>query len=191
MYCAFVKDCEKVAAYLKDQGISATVYNGQMEEGEKSEAFRSWMTGEVQVVVGTNAFGMGVDKPDVRWVLHYHLPSSMEACLQEMGRAGRDGLASNCTILYSAKDVNDIMNKLKNNEDIGNKRGQALDDVKHFCLNNRRECRHFILLKHFEDEAKRPVQVSLAPSVTPVSPRVPCKCPRLHERGVGRPNSHE
>ena len=59
MYCAFVKDCEKVAAYLKDQGISATVYNGQMEEGEKSEAFRSWMTGEVQVVVGTNAFGMG------------------------------------------------------------------------------------------------------------------------------------
>ena len=107
------------------------------------------------MVVGTNAFGMGVDKPDVRWVLHYHLPSSMEACLQEMGRAGRDGLASNCTILYSAKDVNDIMNKLMNNEDIGNKRGQALDDVKHFCLNNRRECRHFILLKHFEDEAKR------------------------------------
>ena len=52
MYCAFVKDCEKVAAYLKDQGISATVYNGQMEEGEKSEAFRSWMTGEVQVPGG-------------------------------------------------------------------------------------------------------------------------------------------
>ena len=119
-------------------------------------------------MVGTNAFGMGVDKPDVRWVLHYQMPQSMEACMQEMGRAGRDGLASNCLILYSAKDLNEINTKL-NNDDLSTRRQNALYDVKNFCMNNRGQCRHVIMLEYFEDSG-------LATWETPCRVCDTCRC---------------
>ncbi|MDO8896458.1 MAG: helicase-related protein, partial [Bacteroidales bacterium] len=88
--------------------ISATYYHAGLEAKQRDERQRSWMKGHFKVMVATNAFGMGIDKPDVRLVVHMDLPDSLEAYFQEAGRGGRDGKDSQAYLLVSEQDVKQL-----------------------------------------------------------------------------------
>lgn len=91
VYCQTRKSVKFVAMTLHKNGISAGIYHGGMNKEERQKMLTAWLKGEIKVMVATNAFGMGIDKPDVRFVLHYEFPASLEAYFQEAGRGGRDG----------------------------------------------------------------------------------------------------
>jgi ATP-dependent DNA helicase RecQ len=104
VYTATVKAAVAVHEALVAAGEPAGLYHGKLPASERTAAQEAFMNGEQRVMVATNAFGLGIDKPDIRFVLHYQLPSGLEAYYQEAGRAGRDGLASLCTLLYLRAD---------------------------------------------------------------------------------------
>ena len=108
IYCATRKQCEQVFeiadAALAKVGQRAGLYHAGLDSDLRTEMQRDWLAGERQVLVATNAFGMGIDKPDVRFVVHCACPDSLESYYQEAGRAGRDGLKSRCVILYHFAD---------------------------------------------------------------------------------------
>jgi ATP-dependent DNA helicase RecQ len=99
------KECEELAASLKRAGVDAAHYHAGMEAAERSSVQERFMTDELSVVVATVAFGMGVDKPNVRFVVHASVPGSLPAYIQEAGRAGRDGKPGECVILYRGADL--------------------------------------------------------------------------------------
>lgn len=105
IYAATRKTVEEVSRQLERKGISVTMYHGGLGDREREEAQRAFVENRVDIIVATNAFGMGIDQSNVRFVIHYQLPSSIEAYYQEAGRAGRDGLPSDCVLLYAPQDV--------------------------------------------------------------------------------------
>src|SRR5207253_9313961 len=86
-------------------GLGVELYHDGMEDRERSRAQDAFMHGDAQAIVATNAFGMGIDKSDIRFVAHFHLPGSIEAYYQEVGRAGRDGRPSDCVLLFNYADT--------------------------------------------------------------------------------------
>ena len=104
VYAATIRHVEELHARLAADGISAVRYHGRLGARERHAAQDAFMSGEAAVVVATNAFGMGIDKPDIRFVIHYDLPGSLEAYYQEAGRAGRDGHGSRCLLLFDDAD---------------------------------------------------------------------------------------
>jgi len=104
IYVATVRAVEELTQFLAGWGIEAEGYHGRLSAKRRTEAQDRFMEGRVKVMVATNAFGLGIDKPDVRYVIHYHLPGTLEAFYQEFGRAGRDGLTAHCTLLYDPED---------------------------------------------------------------------------------------
>ena len=104
VYCATVRAAKVVHAWLAQQGVKAELYHGRLGARERTERQEAFMSGRTQTMVATNAFGMGIDRPDIRYVAHYQLPGSLEAYYQEAGRAGRDGKESRCTLLYDHAD---------------------------------------------------------------------------------------
>ncbi|KAF9595359.1 hypothetical protein IFM89_000277 [Coptis chinensis] len=104
IYCTTVKDTKQIYMSLQDKRIKAGIYHGQMSGKDREESHRSFIRDEVHVMVATVAFGMGIDKPNIRCVTHYGCPKSLESYYQERGCYGRDGLASICWLYYTRSD---------------------------------------------------------------------------------------
>ena len=104
-YCATRKQTEELAQFLREKGVAAAAYHARLPPETKKNTQKSFIAGELRAIAATNAFGMGIDKPDVRLVVHADIPGSLENYLQEAGRAGRDRATAHCVLLYVTDDV--------------------------------------------------------------------------------------
>uniref|UniRef100_A0A8C8DMF5 RecQ-like DNA helicase BLM n=1 Tax=Oryzias sinensis TaxID=183150 RepID=A0A8C8DMF5_9TELE len=152
VYCLSRNDCDAMAESLKRAGIQALSYHAGLSDGDREYVQSKWINQDgCQVICATIAFGMGIDKPDVRYVIHASLPKSVEGYYQESGRAGRDGEISHCILFYSYTDVHRIKRIIMDRE--GDSHTKAthfnnLHSMVHFC-ENVMECRRIQLLAYF------------------------------------------
>ena len=114
VYCATRQGVEDVCQSLQDHGIAATRYHAGLSDEERKENQDAFQYDRASVMVATNAFGMGIDKSNVSFVIHYNMPKSLEAYYQEAGRAGRDGAPADCILLFAPKDVNTALFFIRN-----------------------------------------------------------------------------
>lgn len=110
IYCMTCKEAEALAQYLRDSGLSANFYHGELPNSERATRQNQWMAGILKCVCTTIAFGLGIDKPDVRYVVHATMPQSLEAYYQQIGRAGRDALRSDCVMFWHPRDAQRVTN---------------------------------------------------------------------------------
>ncbi len=151
VYCASRKTADSLGRKLNEDGIAAKPYHAGLEGGERSRHQEMFLRDDVRVVTATIAFGMGINKPNVRFVVHHDLPKNIESYYQETGRAGRDGLPSECVLLFSAADVvkqtRFIEEKSEQEQRIAH---EQLRQMVHFA--ETRECRRSVLLRYFGEE---------------------------------------
>jgi ATP-dependent DNA helicase RecQ len=152
VYCLSKRKTEETAAWLRDQGYDALAYHGGMDKAAREANQMRFQHGEAVVMVATIAFGMGIDKPDVRFVAHFDLPGSIEAYYQETGRAGRDGLPSDTLMLYGSEDIA-LRSRFIEESDAPDQRKrterQNLDAL--LGLAETASCRRQVLLSYFGD----------------------------------------
>jgi ATP-dependent DNA helicase RecQ len=153
VYCLSRKKTEETAKLLNDNGIRALPYHAGMEAETRRRNQDIFMTEEHVVMVATIAFGMGIDKPDVRYVFHTNLPASMEAYYQEIGRAGRDGMPAEASMLYGLDDLRlrrMFIDQENGSEDHKRREHKRLDTLVAFCETP--ECRRQSLLSYFGED---------------------------------------
>ncbi|KAI0817216.1 hypothetical protein GGR55DRAFT_619440 [Xylaria sp. FL0064] len=151
VYTLSRKSTETIAKKLRDQGIACHHYHAAMDPTEKVQIQRDWQQGKIKVVVATIAFGMGIDKPDVRFVIHQSIPKSLEGYYQETGRAGRDGEASECYLYFNFGDVTQLRKMISDgdsSEEQKERQRNMLGTVAAFC-DNQTDCRRVEILRYF------------------------------------------
>jgi ATP-dependent DNA helicase RecQ len=148
VYCASRKSTESLARDLNQDGISAKPYHAGLTASERSKHQEAFLRDDVRVITATIAFGMGINKPNVRFVLHYDLPKNLESYYQETGRAGRDGLPGECVLLFRPSDVAKQLHFIdeKSEKEARIARAQ-LQQMVHFA--ETRKCRRVALLEYF------------------------------------------
>ncbi|EDV97333.1 GH16802 [Drosophila grimshawi] len=180
IYCRTRDQVERVAVGVSKQGIAAIAYHAGLKTADRVEVQEAWMRGDKAIICATNSFGMGVDKPSVRFVIHWDVPQNVAAYYQESGRAGRDNLPSYCRLYYGREDVRSIRFLLQHDAQRARGRGdremlteralRQFERIVDFCEQTR--CRHKLFADYFGDPApdcrgqcdvcKRPKQATKA-----------------------------
>ncbi|RZL36737.1 MAG: RecQ family ATP-dependent DNA helicase, partial [Pedobacter sp.] len=152
IYCLSRKNTESLAKSLKDVGIKAEYYHAGLSSEERNNVQDRFIKDQTQVICATIAFGMGINKPDVRWVIHYNLPKNIEGYYQEIGRAGRDGLKSEAVLFYTFADIISVKNMIEDSSQ------RELQTVKLERMQQYAEsmiCRRKLLLNYFGESSDK------------------------------------
>ena len=155
VYCGTRKSTESLARNLAEDGVSAKPYHAGLTTEERTKHQELFLRDDVRIVTATIAFGMGINKPNVRFVVHYDLPKNLESYYQETGRAGRDGLPGECVLLFSPSDVMKHLHFIDEKSESEARIARAqLQQMVHYA--EARECRRATLLKYFGEELSPP-----------------------------------
>jgi bloom syndrome protein len=169
IYTLFRKDCESLAARLRTDGIGAKPYHAGLPHSERADALAGWVANRpgYDVIVATTAFGMGIDKENVRFVAHWQIPKSFEGFYQEAGRAGRDGKASLCILYYGREDRDRAASMMARDQQRQPQKGPNVESQKEQLVNRARSlqalveycedtgrCRHKAIARYFKDEGE-------------------------------------
>jgi ATP-dependent DNA helicase RecQ len=155
IYCGTRKQTEEVAGFLQSRFENVGFYHAGLKPDERTRVQTAYVEGDLRILVATNAFGMGIDQPDVRLVVHFQLPANIDSLYQEMGRAGRDGKPSTCLLLYSKADKglqNYFIMSSNAPKKIKDTRWRNLDALVAYAEGG--ECRHAEILAYYKDEQR-------------------------------------
>lgn len=168
IYCATRKDCELVRDVLKEKGYDSIIYHAGLSDRQREKAQRDFIYDKVKLIIATNAFGMGIDKPNVRFVIHYGMPKNIEGYYQEAGRCGRDGELSEAILLYNERDkkinefmiekseeLNDSNEQITDREKMILKKRDTLNLSKMYSYAKTKECLRGYILKYFGEDIEK------------------------------------
>lgn len=153
IYASTRKETDQLHSFLQKLGYSVSKYHAGLSEEERKHAQNEFIRDDIQIMVATNAFGMGIDKSNVRFVIHYHMPKNLEAYYQEAGRAGRDSEPSDCFLLFSGQDVQlqkFLIDQSESDETRKRQNYQLLQQMIHYC--HTEQCLQSYILDYFQDD---------------------------------------